>query len=262
MTRSTPIIATILVFASLISHPLATAQSNQPSNPSPNLSQIRFILANPPIPDRGTPQTNRGTGTRGDCLYKPENPPLTILGGGQNLNLTISEHPTFWVYIPYTLKEAPSGEFSLQDGEDDVYRTRFQLPPTPGIVSITLPATEKPLQVGKSYRWYFEVNCPTFNSQSKPTPASVTGVVERVSSPVELQEELKTAKTPLERIAAYAKHSIWYEMLTELAQLHLNEPQNSAIKDIWVGILSDENISLKDIAQQPIAGAVSTKDKE
>ncbi len=259
MTPTKPIIAAILIVASLISFPLpSVAQLDEPNNPNSDAIQIRFVLANPPLPNNGTPKTTLGTGTRGDCLYKAENPPLTHLAGDKNFESTVSEYPTFWVYVPYTSEEAPSGEFSLQDGEEDVYRTSFQLPGKPGIVGISLPANAKPLEVGKTYRWYFEINCPSSNSTNQKTPASVTGIVKRVSPSIELAEELKNAKTPLERIAAYTKHSIWYETLTELAQLRLKEPENPAIKKLWVDLLTDDNIGLNSIAPQPIAGNVIT----
>jgi hypothetical protein len=259
MARIKPVFVTTWVIASLISSTAPSlAQLDEPSNPNSDSIQIRFILANPPLPDKGTPQTNRGTGTRGDCLSKPEKPPLTHLAGEKNFELTVSERPTFWAYVPYTPEEAPSGEFFLQDGEDNVYRTQFQLPATPGIVSISLPSTAKPLEVGKTYRWYFDINCPTSDSANKITPASMTGVVQRISPSVELEQELKAAKTPLKRIAAYAKHSIWHETLTELVQLRLNEPQNSLVERLWVELLSDETIGFKNIAPEPIAGSVIT----
>ena len=260
MARIKPVFVTTWVIASLISSTAPSlAQLDEPSNPnSDSIQQIRFILP----PDRGTPPETGGTGTRGDCLSKPEKPPLTRLAGKKNFELTVSERPTFWAYVPYTLEEAPSGKFSLQDGEDNVYSTQFQLPATPGIVSIRLPSTAKPLEVGKTYRWYFDINCPTSDSANKVTPASMTGVVQRILPSVELEQELKAAKTPLERIAAYAKHSIWHETLTDLAQLRLNEPQNSLVERLWVELLSDKTIDkiigLKNIAPEPIAGSVIT----
>lgn len=113
------------------------------------------------------------------------------------MELTTKERPTFWVYVPYTSDEAPSGEFSLQDGDEDVYRTRFQLTATPGIVSVTLPATAKPLEIGKTYRWYFEINCPNTQRTARTAPASVTGIVRRISPSSNLENALKSAQNPL-----------------------------------------------------------------
>jgi hypothetical protein len=178
--------------------------------------------------------------------------------GSSNLALTVNDHPTFWVYVPYTPEEAPAGEFSLQDGKNDVYRTRFQLPATPGIVKISLPPTAKALEIGKTYRWYFDLDCPRKDSSNQQsTPASLPGLVQRVSRP-ELESHLKAASTSLERIAVYAKNGIWFEAVTELAQLRLNQQQNPTFKNVWVELLGDKTIGLEGIAQQPIVGSVKT----
>lgn len=231
---------------------------SQASNNNGESIKIRFMLANPEPPDRGTPSSNRGTGSRGDCLYKQEKPPLTTLVGSNNLELTVSDRPTFWVYIPYTQQEAPTGEFTLQDGDNNVYRTRFEMPATPGIVSITLPANQKPLEVGKTYIWYFEINCPRREAGDRVTPGFVTGVVRRVAPSAALNNALNAAKNPLQRIAAYAQHSIWYDTLTELARLRSNPAQNPGIEGIWSEVLSDRNIGLENIAKESLAGNITT----
>ena len=236
---------------------LLLAQSDELASNSSEEIQIPLPKVNTDPPDRGTPPASEGTGSRGACLYKRDMPPLTRLGGSNHLNLTVNEYPSFWVYVPYTAQEAPDGEFSLQDGDDEVYRIRFQLPETPGIVSITQPSTAPPLEVGKKYRWYFKINCPlSASSNHSPTPASLTGLVQRIASSSVLDNELKVASTPLERIATYARHGIWYETLTGLAQLRLNEPQNSSHKKTWIELLSNENVGLEKIAQEPIVGRV------
>lgn len=253
------------VFLSLMSYsePLL-AQPDDTVNQRAEPIRIQFIPANqkePPINGGGTPPAPEGTGSRGDCIYKEEKPPVSRLVGRTNLDLTVSGHPTFWVYIPYTPEEAPAGEFSLQDeqGINDIYRTSFQLPETPGIVSIRLPETKPPLEKDKSYRWYFELNCSVSELTNVTTPASVTGIVRRVSASVELEAELNAAKTPLERIAAYARHSAWYDALTELAQLRQNQPQNTEIEINWGNLLSDELTGLDPmIIPAPISGAVIT----
>ncbi|MFB2876652.1 DUF928 domain-containing protein [Floridanema aerugineum] len=251
-----------VLISTAISQPPSLAQTEQVSTNNADKIRIRFILANPDPPDRGTPRTNQGTGSRGNCLYKQNSPPLTALVGANNLELTTKERPTFWVYIPYTSEEAPSGEFSLQDGDEDVYRTRFQLTATPGIVSVTLPPAVKPLEVGKTYRWYFEINCPNTQRTARSAPASVTGVVRRISPSSNLENALKSAQNPLEKIAAYAQNSVWYDALTELAQLRLNQSQNAEIERIWVELLSDRNIGLQSLAKEPIAGNVTTNSRQ
>jgi len=233
----------------------------KPSNTISDPISIPSLLPN--LPDDtggGTPQTDNGTGTRGDCEYQEGDLLLTRMAGSKNFQLTVSEHPTILVYVPYTSDKVSSGEFSIQQGENDIYRTTFKLPATPGIVSVTVPKTETPLEIDKTYRWYFEINCPSARqsqqSTTRLTPASLTGFVRRVSQPPELEAELNQAKNPLERVAAYARHDMWYDLLTELAQLRLKYPENATLESIWLDLLGDERIGLTEIKQEPIIGSV------
>jgi hypothetical protein len=235
------------------------AHSHQKTTNKVYQTKIQFIPANHHPPDRGTPPANEGTGSRGGCIEMKHQPPLTSLVGSPNLKLTTQKHPHIWVYVPYTSQQADEGEFSLQDGDEELLRTRFKLQGTPGIVSISLPANIPPLQVGKEYRWYLDINCPnSAASGTLPTPASLTGLVQRVSVSSQIQQELNTAKTPLEKIGIYAKHGIWIEALTELAQLRLQEPNNSQLRITWIEFLSAENVGLARIAQEPIIGSITT----
>lgn len=224
--------------------------------------EIRFIprTANQTSPSggtRGTPPTTQGGGSRGDCISKTT--PMTLLVGDKNLESTISDRPTFWVYVPYTPAEATSGEFSLQQGETDIYRTTFTLPATPGIVSVTLPPSVKNLEVGKKYRWYFNINCPQREgSTEKPTPAFVTGRVEKVALNSEVENELKAAKTSLEKTAILARNGIWYDTVNELAQLRLQESGNRDALDAWNALLKSDSIGLGGIAQEQIVGNIKT----
>lgn len=222
-------------------------------------SVIQFIQANSVPPRRGTPPTREGTGSRGDCLYKPGMPPLTqMVGRSESLSLTVSDHPTIWVYLPYGSEEAPFGEFSLQDDENDLYRIRFPLPAAPGIVSLTVPPNVLPLQVGKTYRWYVDVNCPSATAPTGSTPASLTGIVRRVAPAPTLLSELQAAKTPLQKAAAYARHGIWHETITILGNLRQREPRNPNLESIWLGLLSDQKIGLAAVAKAPIAPATTS----
>lgn len=215
---------------------------------------IRFNSAQRKPPKRGSnPPASEGTGSRGDCLYKKNKPPLTRLVGGKNLHSTVDKHPKFWFYSPYTREEAPLAEFSLQHGDEEVYQTGFQLPAKPGVFSISLPSTAPGLEVGKKYRLYVDINCPNPEKSSESsTPASLTGIVERIKISSELTRDLKVAKTPIERINVYAKYGIWLNTLTELAELRIKEPQNSNFKNIWIKLLSQAEVNLKEVAEEPI----------
>lgn len=224
-------------------------------------AEISFIPVQQEPPDRGTPKSEEGTGSRGNCFHKPSLPPLTSLAGTNHLKLTTRDRPTFWVYLPYTQAEAAYGEFSLQNGDNDIYRTRFQLPTKPGIVSVNLPSTVAPLEVGKQYRWYLDINCSALASPDDlSTPACLTGIVERVYFANNFLQELNIASKPINRIAIYAKHGIWYDAVTELAQLRLQQPENPTLKQTWHKLLSDRHVNLEDISSEPILGEVKITD--
>ena len=98
------------------------------------------------FPDDGDPTGRRrgGTSRRGDCPNLKT--PLTALVPGEETNkksflgTTISEYPSFWVYIPELPSDIRSGEFVLQDQEgNDIWRTPITLTGKPGAISVKLP---------------------------------------------------------------------------------------------------------------------------
>lgn len=217
-------------------------------------SQARRIRFRPnvPPPDRGTPRAPYGTGSRGDCLQTSELPPLAPFSGNVGMDITVSEHPSFWVYVPYAHSDVSGATFSLQSGDTEVYQQTVTLLNTPGVVEIVTPTTLPPLEVGDAYRWYFEMTCPQADSAEEPTPVTVTGLVQRVTPSAELVNELAIAQSPLEKVAAYANHQIWYETLSALAKLRQDNPEDQSLVEAWEDLLSDPDIGLENWAQMPI----------
>ncbi|WP_083492774.1 DUF928 domain-containing protein [Lyngbya aestuarii] len=209
------------------------------------------------VADNGKPEAE-GTGTRGGNQYLTTQIPLTVITGqSSSLSLTASSHPTFFVYVPYTSTEVSYGVFSLYDQQtkQEVWNVVFQLPQHPGIVSIPTPQHEKPLEVGKNYRWFFELNCVN-NNITYQEPMMVRGKVKRVSSEG-LEAELSIA-TPLEKVAIYAKQGLWYDAIGQLATLQQSYPQNSQLKTLWVELLKASNHEqLKPIYQESLVGDIT-----
>lgn len=220
-----------------------------------NIENIIFVPTQkqPEPPKHGTPKTTRGTGSRGNCPYKQDVPPLTALGGGGNLTQTLNERPSFWVYVPYSSSEVSTAEFTLQAGESDLYRGSVNLSAKrSGIVEIKLPPTVTPLETGKQYRWYFEISCSSETEENITAFATLTGIVKRVTTPTTLERGLTTAKSDIERIKILAQHGIWYDTLAHLVQLRLQQQSSVSSERLWQNILSQNNVGLTEIAQQPI----------
>ena len=246
-----PIFAVTFAYLGLIGYPILGLA--QPGNSSDS-GQIRFQQQEEDGSGRGRPGRRGGTGSRGDC--PPVEVSLTALMPRSNSGSSVEAHPTFWFYVPYKSGEVASGEFSLQDEQNnDVYRTNFTLPETPGIVGFSL-AGAAPLEVNKKYQWYVKLYC---SGQRSSAPVFVRGWVERVALKPELERQLQTASTPRERIAVYAQNGIWYSALNELAKLRRGEPQNATFSNDWAGLL--RGVRLENIVEKPILGEVSVQQK-
>jgi hypothetical protein len=169
-----------------------------------------------------------------------------------NWGKTVASHPTFWFYVPYSPQKVPAGEFVLQEEKGkDVYRIPFTLPKTPGFVSFSTPSTEAPLEVDKSYHWYFKLYCVP---QKPSTPIFVEGWVQRVALTSELESQLKAAKQ--QEYVVYAANGIWYDALAHLAQLRLSNPPNARLDRDWANLLSARGVDLEGLSRESIVGSV------
>jgi hypothetical protein len=223
--------------------------ANRPQVPNPNHS------ARPKFPDNGAPTGRRKGGTSRDgCL--PLNAPVTALVPGKEiaeestsfLTYTISEYPTFWVYVPALPINARLGEFLLQDENDDnIYRTSLSLPEKPGVVGITLPQNPQyALKTNKNYQWYFKVFCG--NSQNSLDYFYVKAWVQRVPLTQDLQNQLKIAQSG--EYTTYAVNQIWQDAITNLANLRRTNPNSLIFIQDWTLLL--KNIGLSEIATASI----------
>lgn len=154
-----------------------------------------------PPPDAGTPVPTGGTGSRGGCVEISDLPSLAALVGQPHLILTTSDRPVFWIYVPYTPEEAPSGFISLQQGDDAIYEGTFRLASapeavTPGVAGIQLPKSAQSLVAGQDYDWFIDINCMAAinnGTVSDDTPGSLDGVVKRVEVSDDLASDLSQA---------------------------------------------------------------------
>lgn len=218
-------------------------------NSSRQFDQPLVFNAPPPPNDINAPSNRTAGGKRGcetmDKQLTPKRKLLTALVpvyGPPNselvLGATTASHPTFWFYVPYT---APlPGEFALQNEAGQIiYQTSVSVSATPGVVSVSLPSTASPLEVGKRYHWYFNIYC-----QPQQPPVFVDGWIRRVELNPVLTSQLEKA-TPKERIALFASKGIWYEALTGAAELSRTDPSRTD----WAALL--QAAGLGNLASEP-----------
>lgn len=192
------------------------------------------------------PAINRGGGNREDlCRYTKEDlvalVPAAPKKGYSYLEQTIAERPTFYFYVPYQPRQGLEAEFLLKDtDEETIYKMTFPLANTPGLVSVSIPATQSGLETGQQYRWVFSVIC---NPSNRSGDATVNGWVERVN-PQNVFTIDPTILSEQEQFQLYADHLIWFDMVDTLQKLIQNNPQDTGLRTSWETLL--ENMGLRD----------------
>ena len=177
-------------------------------------------------------------------------PPLTALTPENVAGYTLSDQPTFWFYMPYTPGEILKGEFSLMTKEETqrLYRTSFELPETPGWVSISWPdSADVNLAEGEYYHWYVNLYC-TGNETTKPD-LKINGWVLRLARTPEREQQIEAASDV-----------IWYDAIALLAgQLQGDSPAPTTLQQDWAELL--ESVKLGDLASVPVVGPVEVMEE-
>jgi Domain of Unknown Function (DUF928) len=192
-------------------------------------------------PNRNAPPGAAGGGTRGGaCLLedgKQQAAFVPLIPKGQ-VGLTLSEYPTFLIYVP----EGPKREVSLmllhRDGEREreVASVIFTSPGQPGIISVSLPKTpENKLKVDQLYRWEMEVVCDPSDPSGN---MSVDGWIQLVPRNGVLAN-LGVNSTP----ADYAKNGIWYEAVASAAKLRRDKPNDPKVRTDWERLLNSVGLN-------------------
>jgi hypothetical protein len=214
------------------------------------ISATIFVRADEQIVDfSGTGRPNEQTdgGSRGNCGGAiASNDQLTALIP-QTMSLTVSAAPTFWVYIPDDSKNLEYGELILQDeiAERPIYRIRYQLENTPGVVRVNAPSDrEYQLEPQKLYRWYFKVKCTGGNQ------VAVGGLIERVTLPPSAQNN-----------RGYLDNKIWHEILTEVGNRLRLSPDNSVIREDWKLLLNAPGVNLNDLGDRPLVACCEMEEE-
>jgi hypothetical protein len=244
-----------LLLICLLSNPQNVLTQTRPNNQPIESNSIQF--RQPQMPDNGAPEGRRRGGTSRDGCPSLSSSLTALVPGKETegeaplsasfLATTIAEYPTFWVYLPQLPQNTRSGEFVLQDEEGiDIYRTSLALPESGGIVGLNFPSSSPALKIGKKYHWYFQLYCGEPDTQ--PEYFFVDAWIERVALSPEMATQLQAKQT--QKYLVYAKHSLWYDALTDLAARHSNNLNNERLKNDWVKLL--KSVGLQDLAFESV----------
>jgi Domain of Unknown Function (DUF928) len=213
-------------------------------------SKVLFI---PPPTDKKPTKTS-GAGSRGGkCMQASPvetsaSPsvkalaklPFMALMPVSNSGLTSVEHPSFWIYVPET--SAKRMILSLREnGLKPHSQTFFNIPETPGVMSLSLPQSAPALEVGKTYQWAVALICA--EKPSPNDPAIVSWISRIASAP-------PTQPNPLEQAAIYGKQGIWFDALAALGQARRSQPNQSELQATWADFLT--SAGLQAIVSEPL----------
>lgn len=189
---------------------------------------------------------------RGDSCSVAEKNLLTVLTPQDNTNTFVGDEVQLLFYVPEVTDKM--AEIYVEDPEtfDIVYEASFELPDTPGLISVRFPAvnqtTGEPLQPGTEYAWEFAVIC---NPTDRASDLAVSGLIE----PVELSEdavlELETTSQPLQEVAVYAGEGVWQETLIRMVNMRCTNESD------WTELLT--SVGLEDIVEQSLTNCAAQR---
>jgi hypothetical protein len=215
---------------------------------APPALAARRILFMPP--GGSAPRETKGGAARGDiaCATTPSREAAQLIlltPRTASVGLTTSERPTFLAYVPPT--SAKQALLNLKDAQGrSHYRQIIALPQQGGIVRIALPHSAPPLQLNQLYEWGVVLLC---GGKLRADSPFAIATIQRTMLPEVLSRRL--AKQPLiEQTAIYAENGVWYDMLSNLAELKQQKPQDQTAAQAWTRILT--TAGLTKISSAPI----------
>ncbi|HEY9645612.1 MAG TPA: DUF928 domain-containing protein [Chroococcidiopsis sp.] len=189
------------------------------------------------------------------ALLPPNNPDLEQQGLVK-VEATLSDRPTFFVYVPEATDVGQSPrviEFMIstknppdEDLSETLYEAQLVVPNHSSIVTITLPDSAPALEVNGSYHWAVTLVRDLSDYSGNPI---VDGWVERIEPEAGLLSQLQNS-APEDRPALLAAAGLWQDTLASLVQLRQQNPADSSVTADWVSLLT--SVDLEAIAEVPV----------
>ena len=124
---------------------------------------------------------------------------------------TTLTHPTFVWYVPDVKPYQVSLELYQRQPEGKPQSVwNWESTTKQGIMSVSLPETQPPLEAGQQYYWQVRVQC----DPAHPTSWLIAEAnLEVVATPADLASQLAQAPNSIAKADIYADAGIWYEAL-------------------------------------------------
>lgn len=209
-----------------------------------------------PVIFRPRPRTDRplqtaGAGTRSlnsaqaQCVGVNQ-PELTLVVPQEAANLTVTERPQFWFYLPET--KAQALEFSLfqqvpnslGESETGLYQIRLPIGQQGVVTSLTLPPDAPALVDNQTYIWRVSLIC---NPQNRLRDLRLSGTITKISLPDPQKAQLHQANV-VTKVNLLASLGIWNDLISTLAQ------DQQLLQANWQNLLKSPQVGLDQLAEQ------------
>ncbi|MEM7756799.1 MAG: DUF928 domain-containing protein [Cyanobacteria bacterium P01_A01_bin.40] len=197
----------------------------------------------PPAPDTGAPEEDFSAGGTRDNRHRDSvcgvnRRQVAYLLGNRNREFTSDAYPTFWFHIPNSINKVAQIKFAVTELETGkkIYDRTIAETEKSSIIGIDLPQKKRyALSPEVNYAWNLEVNCAGTDRESE---IALEGWLTRLPLNSQLQDQL-AAVSEAEKHTIYLKHNLFYDALTQLAQLRIAKPHNLEIATAWNRLLTE-----------------------
>ena len=229
----------------IASQTAGVAIAQETPNTSAKTTQLK-VTFEPPA--EGMPKNSIGGASRtiGQCFMETQSAiPFSALLPGSASGLTAESHPTILAYLPET--SAQSVFFSWRgENNRDHYQAILPIKNEGAIVSLNLPETAPPLEVGKNYQWALGIMC---DGRLQPDSPMIHGQVKRIELASTIQSSLDK-NISLKNAALYGENGLWYETVATLAQLKTAQPSDRNLASNWSELL--DSVGLREFSDVPL----------
>jgi hypothetical protein len=171
--------------------------------------------------------------------WQSETPSSSIGNNLETLGITVSDHPTFWIYVPQPSSKSDGIQYDALFAYKDEIPMHIKLPNASRIIHFQSPTT---LPLNEPKQWFFSILCHERQESRNPT---VMGWIERQERQSEsdfmtIEQASSLSSDQLwNLIDDYFSRGIWHEGLTLLAKYRCKNPQDSRFNEDWDRLFQD-----------------------
>ena len=211
----------------------ATADENEKKKKPPKKEEKPLDFS-----DTGRPGQQTAGESRGGCVNLDSK--LKALVPSSHAGKTVSGHPSFWVYLPFSDQQIERIEFILQnEAREDVWRSQLEADKGVGYKKFSLPKTASPLKVGQWYRWYVKIYCQSHTASTQYVQSWVQRMPLTSQLYLELQQQSQLAHKTL------GHHGVWYDTVDRLIQEYQRNPGSLALEQDWQNLIKAKGVDLR-----------------